>query len=73
LIETVFLLYKTEEPFFPLFQSVSDKNENIPLSAYKNLTQQQIKNAEDAEFIRKDYLAAVSIIIISSCNQVIKP
>ena len=75
LIETVFLLYKNEEPFFPLFQSVSDKNENIPLSAYNNLTQQQVKNAEDAEFIRMDYLGAVSIynnLFLQSGNKTIK-
>ena len=75
LIETVFLLYKNEEPFFPLFQSGSDKNENIPLSAYNNLTQKQIKNAEDAEFIRKDYPGAVSIynnLFLQSGNKTIK-
>jgi signal transduction histidine kinase len=58
---TIFLLYKNEEPLFPLFQSGFDKSANIPVLAYDSFLKQQIKNAENAEYIRSDYLKAVSI------------
>jgi len=57
----IFLLYKNEEPFFPLFQTGFDKSASIPVLVYDSFLKQQIKNAEDAEFIRSDYLKAVSI------------
>jgi len=75
LIGIIFLLYKNEEPFFPLFQSGFEKNANIPVVSYDNFLQQQIKNAEDAEYIRKDYLSAVSIYnnaFLQSGNKTIK-
>ena len=61
LIGIIFLLYKDEEPLFPLFQAGFEKNASIPVLAYNNFLQQQIKNAEDAEYIRNDYLRTVSI------------
>jgi signal transduction histidine kinase/tetratricopeptide (TPR) repeat protein len=57
----VFLLYRNEEPYFPLFQAGFDKDISTPVVVYDHLMQQQIKNAEDAEYIRKDYPGAVSI------------
>jgi len=57
----IFLLYKNEEPFFPLFQTGFDKSASIPVLVYDSFLKQQIKNAEDAEYIRSDYLKAVSI------------
>ena len=71
----IFLLYKNEELLFPLFQTGFEKNANIPLPAYNSSLKQQIKNAEDAEYIRKDYLSAVSIYnntFLQSGNKTIK-
>jgi signal transduction histidine kinase len=71
----LFLLYKNEEPLFPQFQTGFDKSANIPLLAYDNFLKQQIKNAEDAEYIRSDYLMAVSIYndaFLQSGNRTIK-
>ena len=71
----IFLLYKNEEPLFPLFQAGFEKNANIPVPAYDSFLQQQIKNAEDAEYIRNDYLRAVSIYndaFLQSKNKTIK-
>ena len=58
---TVFLLYRNEEPLFPLFQTGPEENVSASVVAYDNSLQLQIKNAEDAEYIRKDYRGAVSI------------
>ncbi len=71
----VFLIYRNEEPFFPLFQTGFEKNVSNSAVYYDNSLQQQIKNAEDAEYIRNDYSAAVSIYndaFLSSNNQTIK-
>lgn len=71
----IFLLYKNEEPLFPLFQTGFEKNASIPVPAYNNSLQQQIKNAEDAEYIRNDYPEALSIYneaFLQSGNKTIK-
>jgi signal transduction histidine kinase len=71
----IFLLYENEEPLFPLFQTGFDKSANIPVQAYDSFLKQQIKNAEDAEYIRNDYLKAVSIYsdaFLQSSNRTIK-
>jgi signal transduction histidine kinase len=57
----VFLLYRNAEPLFPLFQTGFEKNVSTSVVTHDNSLQQQIKNAEDAEYIRNDYLMAVSI------------
>jgi signal transduction histidine kinase/tetratricopeptide (TPR) repeat protein len=75
LIGITFLLYKNEVPFFPLYQVGLEENVRSPVAVYDNTLQQQIKNAEDAEFIRKDYLRAVSIyndVFLQSGNKTIK-
>ena len=75
LIGIIFLIYKNEEPLFPLFQAGFEKNANIPVPAYDNFLQKQIKNAEDAEYIRNDYLFAVSVYndaLLQSGNKTIK-
>lgn len=72
---TIFILYKNGEPLFPQFQTGFDKSANIPVLAYDNFFKQQIKNAEDAEFIRSDYLKAVSIYddaFLQSKNKTVK-
>lgn len=71
----IFLLYKNEEPLFPLFQTGFDKSANVPVLAYDSFLKQQIKNAENAEYIRSDYLKAVSIYndaFLQSKNKTIK-
>ena len=57
----VFLLYENEGPIFPMFQSEPEKTMNTAGPSYDYSLQQRIKNAEDAEFIRNDYLTAASI------------
>lgn len=57
----VFLLYRNAEPLFPLFQSGFEENVGISVVANDNSLQKQIKDAEDAEYIRNDYSGAVSI------------
>jgi signal transduction histidine kinase/tetratricopeptide (TPR) repeat protein len=71
----VLILYRNEEPYFPLFQNVFAENVSIPVLVYDNYLQQQIKNAEEAEYIRNDYQRAVSIYndaFLKSNNQTIK-
>jgi signal transduction histidine kinase len=75
LTETIFILYRNEEPFFPLSQTGIQETANRPMTIYDNLLQQQIKNAEDAEYIRNDYMKAVSIYndaFLQSSNLTIK-
>ena len=57
----IFLIYGNEEPIFPMFRIGSEENAGRPAVAYDSSLQQQIKKAEDAEYIRNDYLEAVSI------------
>jgi len=57
----IFLLYNDEKPFFPAFQTGFEENDRRPEPVYNSFLQQQIKNAEDAEYIRNDYLTAASI------------
>ena len=71
----IFLLYINEEPLFPLFQTGFEKDGNNPVATYDIFLQQQIKNAQDAEFIRNDYDMAVSIYneaFLQSKNTTIK-
>ena len=72
---TIFLLYRNEEPLFPLFQTGFEENANTSVAVYDNFLQQQIKNAEDAEYIRNDYQMAVSIYndaFVKSNNRTVK-
>ena len=57
----VFLLNENEEPIFPLFHTTFEVDANRAGLAYDNSLQQQIKRAEDAEYIHNEYLSAVSI------------
>jgi signal transduction histidine kinase len=75
LVGTTFLLYRNEEPFFPLFQTAFEENVSTSMVTYDNSLQQQIKNAEGAEYVRNDYLRAVSIYnntLLKSNNHTIK-
>ena len=56
-----FLLYENEEPVFPLFLSFSNGDVSTQAIVDDNSLQQQIKNAQDAEFIYHDYPGAASI------------
>ena len=72
---TIFILYRNEAPFFPLSHTGYQETTNRPVTVYGNLLQQQIKNAEDAEYIRNDYMKAVSIYndaLLKTNNQTIK-
>jgi signal transduction histidine kinase/tetratricopeptide (TPR) repeat protein len=72
---TIFILYKNEELFFPLSRTGFQETANRPVAVYDNLLQQLIKNAQDAEYIRNDYLKAVSIYndaFLQSSNLTIK-
>ncbi|MDO9580475.1 MAG: HAMP domain-containing sensor histidine kinase, partial [Bacteroidales bacterium] len=71
----IFLLYRNEEPLFPLFQTGFEEDGNNPVATYDIFLQQQIKNAQDAEYIRNDYDMAVSIYndaFLQSKNKTIK-
>ena len=70
-----FLIYRNEEPIFPLFQTGFEENAGTTEAVYDNFLLQQIKNAEDAEYIRNDYPRAVSIYndaFLKSNNQTVK-
>jgi signal transduction histidine kinase len=75
LVGTIFLLYRNDAPFFPLYQTRTNETGSSPVTAYNYLLQQQIKNAEDAEYILNDYPRAVSIYkdaLLKSDNHTIK-
>jgi len=57
----IFLLYGNEEPIFPLFHNRFEVDAFEPVAIYDNHLKQQLKNAEDAEYIQNEYLGAVSI------------
>jgi signal transduction histidine kinase len=71
----LFLHYVNEEPIFPLFQALSGLDSTDNVVVYDNHLKQQLKNAEDAEYIRNEYLGAVSIYndaFLQSTNHTIK-
>jgi len=71
----VFFLYGNEEPIFPLFQTLFEIDSVDPVVAYDSHLKHQLKNAEDAEYIRNEYLEAVSIYneaFLQSTNNSIK-
>jgi len=71
----VFFLYGNEEPIFPLFQTLSELDAIETLVVYDKKLKQQLRNAEDAEYIRNEYLGAVSIYndaFLQSTNNTIK-
>ncbi len=75
LASIIFLLYNNEEPVFSLFRTGSEENAGRPEPVYDSFLQQQIKDAEDAEYIRNDYLTAASIYndaFRQSGNKIIK-
>jgi len=57
----VFFLYGNEEPIFPLFQTLSEADAAVPVVVYDNHLKQQLKKAEEAEYIRNEYGRAASI------------
>ena len=71
----VFFLYGNEEPIFPLFQTLFEVDTIESVVVYDNHLKQQLKNAEDAEYIRNKYLGAVSIYndaFLQSTNKTIR-
>jgi len=69
----IFLLYQNEEPVFPMFRTGSEENAGRSEAVFDSYLQQRIKNAEDAEYIRSDYLTAASIYNEASRQSVNKP
>jgi signal transduction histidine kinase len=75
LVDVIFILYQDEDPVFPMFQALSGENNAGSYVTYNIYLQQQIKNAEDAEYVRNDYLSAASIYnnaFLESGNRTIK-
>jgi len=59
LIEQAFLLYKDEEPLFPLFQSFPKKSVAAPAPPLDNSQREDLKKAQSYEFQQKDYDKAI--------------
>jgi signal transduction histidine kinase len=71
----IFILYQKEEPVFPMFNTGSEEYAGSSGPLYDSILQRLIKNAEDAEYIRNDYLTAASIYndaFQQSGNRIIK-
>ena len=61
LVEQIFLVYRDEEPLFPLIQSVSERHIYVASSRLKESLREKIKKAEEYEFVHKDYNGAISL------------
>lgn len=75
LTNQVFLLFENEEPFYPLFQNGIGEEEVISAVTYNKYQQEQIKEAEKAEYTQNDYISAASIynlVYLQSKNKTIK-
>jgi len=57
----VFFLYGNEEPIFPLFHNRFEVDAFEPVAIYDNHLKQQLKEAEEAEYMRNEYDGAASI------------
>jgi two-component sensor histidine kinase len=60
LIEQAFLLYKNEEPLFPLFQT-SHKKSEVPAPPLNNSQRVDLSKAQSYEFKLKDYKRAIAV------------
>ena len=61
LIEDVFLVYKDEEPLFPLFLPVSSNRAPTALSIQNGEQRERLKRAQRFEFSQKDFSGAVAL------------
>lgn len=61
LVEQIFLVYRDEEPLFPLIQPVSERHFYAPSSRLKESVREKIKKAEEYEFRHKDYKRVISL------------
>jgi signal transduction histidine kinase len=61
LMDHIFVIYKNEGPFFPLFQPVLEKSFQGKASLLDDAQQQKLKSAENYEFVQKDYKMADSL------------
>ena len=59
LIEHVFLVYKDEEPLFPLFLPVSPNRAPTALSPQNNTQRERLERAQRLEFSQKNFSGAV--------------
>ena len=60
LMDQVFIIYKDEEPLFPLFQPVVEKRFLGSILLLDDAQQKKLKSAEEYEFVQKDYKMAIS-------------
>ena len=60
LMDQVFIIYKDEEPLFPLFQPVLEKRFLGSTPLLNDAQQKKLKSAEEYEFVQKDYKMAIS-------------
>jgi len=61
LIEQFIIIYKDENPFFPLFPSSNYVDTSIPESALSLTLQNKLKRAETDEYVRKNYSRAIAL------------
>ena len=61
LIEQIFIVYKNEEPQFPLFEPASVKTLSFSPLLLKGSQRDKLKKAEEYEFKQKKYKNAISI------------
>lgn len=59
LVEQIFLVYKDQEPLFPLFQPVTAVHPPSTLSSLKQSEREKLKTAEEYEFKSKKYTSAI--------------
>lgn len=60
-VEQVFLVYKDEEPLFPLFQPIAKRNHLPSITHLITSQREKLKKAEDFEFNGKKYKNAISL------------
>ncbi|MHA2054252.1 MAG: ATP-binding protein [Candidatus Hodarchaeales archaeon] len=60
LLDQVFIIYKDEEPLFPLFQPVLEKRFLGSTLLLDDAQQKKLKSAEEYEFVQRDYKMAIS-------------
>jgi len=61
LIEQIFIVYKSEEPQFPLFEPASVKTLSFSPLFLKSSQREKLKRAEEYEFKQKKYRGAISL------------
>lgn len=61
LVDQIFLVYKNEEPQFPLFQKALKSKISISAALLNGAQIEKLKKAEDCEFRQKKYRSAISL------------